>query len=380
MNADSEIARLRALTGAKWARFNGDVIPAWVADMDLPTAPPIIEALRTLVDASDFGYNAASFDDSVVHAWADWSERRFAWRPDPGRSRKFSNALQPIAASLNVATQPGDGVVLFTPIYPPFFDLIEKAGRRIVECPLAEDGWRIDIDILESLVDDTTRAVLVCNPHNPSGRVLDAQEFAALASIAEERDLLVISDEIWQDLTYPGARHTPFATLGDEAAARTVTITSASKSFSLGGLGCAVAHFGSPHVLEALDALPPHLLGGVSATAALAAIAAWREGEPWLEETLTLLQANRDHLAERLAAELPQVGFTTPEATYLAWLDFRPLGLPKDPAKFLLEEARVALSPGPDFGAPGAGFARLNFGTTPEILDEIVDRMVRVLG
>jgi cystathionine beta-lyase len=375
-----DIERLRRQTGVKWNYFDEDVLPAWVADMDLPTAPVVSEALRTLVDDGDLGYNTASFDRSVLRAWIRWSARRFSWHPDVRRVRMFADVLQPISAVLSVATEPDDGIVLFTPIYPPFFRLIEKSGRRIVECQLDEESGRIVEERFRSSIDETTRAIILCNPQNPRGTVMDDRELALVADVAEERDLLVISDEIWQDVVYPGATHVPFASLSPSTLRRTVTVTSASKSFNLGGLCCAVAHVGPEAVWEALEALPPHLLGPVNAFGAHAALAAWTEGDAWLDETLEVLLANRDHLATRLRAELPQVGFAIPEATYLAWLDFRRTGLGADPATHLLEAGRVGLSPGPEFGRPGEGFARLNFATSRELLDEIVDRLVAATG
>jgi cystathionine beta-lyase len=376
MSHDIDIERLQRLSGAKWNWFDDDVLPAWVADMDFPTAPAVIDALRDMVKASDLGYNAVSFDSSVARAWADWSERRYAWRPDVEAVRTFSSSLQPIAAALAAGTREGDGVVLFTPVYPPFFGMIEKAGRRVVEYPLEPEDWRIEHDVLAGLVDESTSAVLLCNPHNPTGRVFDRGELAAVAAVAHEHDLLVISDEIWQDLVYPGSSHVPFASLGADEQARTVTVTSASKSFSLGGLCCAVAHVGRQQIGDYIDALPPHLLGMVNALGATAAIAAWTGGGSWLHATLDALHSNRDHLAHRLTDELPQVRFAIPEATYLAWLDFRETGFGEDPAVHIAKAARVGLSCGPDFGSGGAGYARLNFATTREILDEIVDRIV----
>ncbi len=376
MDVSRDMERLRALTGIKWRRFGDDVIPAWVADMDFPAAPAITDALRAMVDNSDFGYNLAAFDDSVPKVWAEWSYRRFGWRPEVGASKVFSTTLQAIAAALFVATEPGDGVLLFTPVYPPFYAMIEKAGRRLVEYHLDDAGWRIDAERLRESIDPGVRALILCNPHNPSGRAFDAGELQAIALVAEEHDLLVISDEIWQDFVYPGARHIPFASLSPEASARCVTVTSASKSFSLGGLSCAVAHLGSVKVAEGVASLPPQLLGGVNALGAHATLAAWTHGEAWLTETVATLYANRDHVLERLASEAPEVRAEAPEATYLAWLDFRATGIVEDPAALLLKNGRVGLSPGPDFGAAGNGFARLNFATNRNVLDEIIDRVV----
>ncbi len=375
MSQSSDIERLRALSGIKWRRYGDDVIPAWVADMDFPTAPAIIDALRTMVDASDFGYNGVSFDDSIPKAWAEWSERRFGWRPDVERTKVFSTSLQAIATALMVGTSAGDGVLLFTPVYPPFFGMIEKSGRTLVEYHLDQAELRIDEDLLRSAIEPGTRAVILCNPHNPTGRVFDLAELTAIARVAEERDLLVISDEIWQDFVYPGARHIPFASLSTEAMARCVTVTAASKSFSLGGLSCAVANLGDARVAEGFAALPPHLLGDVNALGACATLAAWTHGEAWLAETVDALHANRDHLVARLTAELPEVGIAMPQATYVAWLDFRRTGVAVDPAAQLLKRGRVGLSSGPDFGVAGEGFARLNFATHPDLLDQIIDRI-----
>ncbi len=380
MNTHTDTARLRALTGIKWRRYDDDVIPAWVADMDFATAPAITDALRGMVDASDFGYNMSSFGDSIPCAWARWSARRFGWEPDVERARVFSTSLQAIAAALFVGTEPGDGVLLLTPVYPPFWGMIADAGRRVVAYPLDENGWRVDVEALRAAVEPGTRALVLCNPHNPSGRAFDADELAAIATVAEECDLLVISDEIWQDIVYDGRAHVPFASVSASASARTVTVTAASKSFSLGGLSCAVAHLGHERVCEAVRSLPPHLLGGVNALGARATLEAWEHGEPWLAQTVAVLQANRDHLLARLRAELPQVPVLVPEATYLAWLDFRETPIGADPAAALLERGRVALSPGPDFGAAGKGFARLNFATHRPLLDEIVDRIVATVG
>lgn len=372
----AELGRLRSLTSIKWSAHDPDVLPAWVADMDLPPAPAVAEAVAALARRGDFGYNfhAAS---RIPEAFALWQERNHGWRPDTGRMRLFCDVMQAVQTALWLHTDPGDGVVIFTPIYPPFLSSVTSTGRCIVDCPLDRAaGWRLDPQRLAAAIDDRTRVILLCSPHNPTGRVFDTAELEAVARVAAERDLLVISDEIWADLVHPGATFRPFATVGHDAAARTVTVSAASKAFNVAGLRCAVAHVGDRRVAEGLDALPDHLLGAVGSPGAEATLAAWTHGDAWLAATRDYLTGQRDHLAGRLAAELPEVGFTVPESTYLAWLDLRPLGLGDDPAARLLDRARVALSPGPDFGAHGAGFARLNFATSREILDEIVDRIV----
>ena len=385
---ESEAERLRAQTGVKWSHFPADVIPAWVADMDLPPAPVAVEAVRRLLDAGDLGYNFAAAA-RIPGAFVERQERRFGWQPDVERVepeypwqpsvtgvRLFCDVMQAVEVALWLHTDPGDGVVLFTPVYHPFFHAVEACGCRLVDVPLDPEGWRLDPERLEAAIDSGTRVILTCNPHNPMGRCFGRDELSAIAKVAEEHDLLVISDEIWSDLVFSGAIHVPFASLSAEAAARTVTITAASKSFNLAGMRCAVAHVGHAGLAAKLEELPGHVLGAVGSPGAEATLAAWTLGDEWLAQTLALLESNRDHLAARLASELPEVGFAPPEATYLAWLDFSALGLGDDPAAVLLERAKVALSTGRDFGEQGAGFARLNFATHREMLDEIVDRIV----
>ena len=373
-----EIDRLRSLTCAKWTWHDSDVLPAWVADMDLPPVPAAVDAVRALVDRGDFGYNNAA-ECRLPTAFATWQSRHFGWEPDERRVRVLCDVMQGVETSLWLHTEPGDGVVVFTPVYPPFLKTVAKSGRVVVDCPLDPNGWRLDPERLASVVDERTRAVLLCNPHNPTGRAFTRPELEAIAEVAERHDLLVISDEIWADLRHPGAQHLPMALVSDEVAARTVTITAASKSFNLAGLRCAIAHVGHSGLRRRFADVPSHVFGAVGSLGAEATLAAWTNGEPWLDATRAHLTEQRDHLAGRLSAELPEVGFALPEATYLAWLDFRATDLGPDPAASLLESARVALSSGLDFGAEGEGFARLNFATTRPILDAILDRVVEAV-
>jgi cystathionine beta-lyase len=391
MPTGSELDRLRAQSCIKWTAFPADVIPAWVADMDFAPAPAVVDAVRRLLDAGDLGYNFAAAA-RIPEVFVDRQERRFGWRPDVETVEAeypwqptvrgislLCDVMQAVEVALWQYTEPGDGVVLLTPVYHPFFHAIEACGCRLVDVPLDMDGWTLDADRLEAAIDDRTRVILTCDPHNPTGRCFTRTELEAIALVAEKHDLLVISDEIWADLVFSGATHIPFASLSPQAEARTVTIAAASKAFNLAGMRCAVAHVGHAGLAEKLKALPGHVLGAVNSLGAEATLAAWTRGDEWLTDTLAALESNRDHLAARLSADLPEVGFVLPEATYLAWLDFSALGLGDDPAAALLERARVALSAGHDFGSQGAGFARLNFATHRTILDEIVDRIVAVV-
>ncbi len=370
---------LRRLSGIKWGRDGDEALPAWVADMDIRAPACIRDAVTELVAAADLGYNR-TVTEAVPTAFVSWQDRHHGWTPDLDRVRLFCDVLHAIDTALWLHTDPGDGIVLLTPVYPPFLKAVDGAGRRLVDVPLDPDGWRLDPERLAAAVDGSTRAILLCNPHNPTGRVFDATELAAIAEVAARHDLLIISDEVWADLLHPGVRHTPLATLDADTAARTLTVSSASKAFNTAGLRCAVAHIGPTDLLQALDDLPAHLLGAVSSPGAVAAVAAWERGEPWLDLLRTHLGDRKHQLADRLAAEAPEIEWQQPEATYLAWLDLRATAAGRrgdiEPVDAVRGETGLVLSPGPDFGVHGNGFARLNFATSAEILDRIIDRLV----
>lgn len=366
-------ARCRARVGVKWARYGPDVLPAWVADMDYDPPAAVSEAIRGHVERGDFGYGP--FAASLPRHYANWQERHHGWSPDVERIRAFTSALHALEVALWNTTERGDGVVVFTPIYYPFLAAIADSGRRRVDVPLDPDGWRIDPERLAAAIDDTTRVILFCNPHNPTGRVFDDDEVAAVAEVAERHDLLVISDEIWGELVHPGAVHQPLANRDERFAGRLVTLGSASKTFNLAGMRTAVAHIDHAPLNDALDTMPGHLQGSPSTLGIVATVIAWTECDDWLAAAQRTITTRRDQLARRLEEDVPSVRLDPPEATYLGWLDFRSTGLGDDPAGPLLDPGRVALSSGPQFGTGGAGYARINFATSEEILDEAIDRI-----
>jgi cystathionine beta-lyase len=369
--------RVRSRSGIKWNRYESDVLPAWVADMDFDPPEAVTDAMRPYLDLGDTGYNIA-VRDQLHGAYADWQHRHHNWRPDEDRLRTFTSALHALETALWFRTNPGDGIVVFTPIYHPFLNAIADSGRRLVSVPLDPDGWRIDSERLASAIDSTTKMVLFCQPHNPAGRVFDNEELAAVAEVAERHDLLVVSDEIWGDLTHDRP-HQPLATRDDRFAGRLMTLGSASKSFNLAGLRCAVAHIDDVELNRVIDTMPGHLLGAASVMSLAGTHAAWTLCDDWMAAARTEITARRDQLARRLASELPEVTMSPPEATYLGWLDFRATDLGDDPSYRLLKEGRVALSPGPQFGPEGAGYARINFATSAEILDDIIDRIIALV-
>jgi cystathionine beta-lyase len=307
---------------------------------------------------------------------------RFGWEIDPQRVEVISEVVQGLYLGLCAAGAEGDGAVVQTPVYPPFLHCVRELRRvtRINELVRGPERYEIDFDALRAALDPRTRALLLCNPQNPTGRVFTRAELTRLAELAIERDLVILADEITADLVYPGHRHTPIATLGPEIAARTITLSSASKAFNIAGLRCAVAHFGSAELQERFNGVPRHIRGGLGALGLAATEIAWTRCQGWLDEVLRYLDGNRQFVLRFLRERLPGVRCLAPEGTYLAWLDCRELKLEHDPYRFFLERARVALSPGPAFGQGGAGFARLNFATSRKILGEILERMAGALA
>jgi cystathionine beta-lyase len=374
--------RLRQRPGWKWHRFPDDVLPAWIAEMDFLPAEPIRVRMVELAELGQYGYEDEALYDALKQEFAAYMLSRFGWVADSEFILPLGDLVQALYASVLAFAGPGEGVVLQTPIYPPFLSAVHDTGRRFVEHPLRDDGARLvlDGDDLAAVVDADTRLLLVCNPHNPTGRAFDRAELEAVADVALERNLIVVVDEVHADLVYPGRRHVPFATLGAEIAARTVTITSATKAYNIPGLRCGLMHFGSEELRERFRRiLPDRVFGKANLFGVEATLAAWRYGEPWLDEVLRLLEANRDRLAEFVASELPGVRHYPAEATYLAWLNCGGLDLEASPQAFFLERARVGLADGADFGPPGVGCVRLNFATSPAILDELLRRLAHAL-
>ena len=299
----------------------------------------------------------------------------------------FCDVVQAVQVLVDLTTSPGDGILLLTPSYPPLWRAIEDSGRRLLSVPAFEtaDGWAFDLDAAEEKAGEA-KLLLLANPHNPTGRVLSHRELARLGEVVDRHGLLVVSDEVHADLVLNGRPHVPFASLSGELARRTVTLYSASKSYNLGGMRCAVAYVGPPEVERRLAALPSEVLGRVSVAALISTLASWGPAaDEWLERCLGRLRANSDIIGDWLAGAGAQAGVRgfVAEGTYLCWLDFRSWlefgarGLGDDPADWLLENALVKMSGGPHFGPGGAGFARLNFATTPGILAEILSRVVK---
>jgi len=378
-----DMRQLERRRSAKWHYHPREVLPAWVAEMDFPLAAPIQAEIQRLVENSDLGYPLGDADTGLPDAFSERMNERFGWNPDPSRVEILSEVVQGMYIALDAFTEVGDGAIVQTPIYPPFLTAVDDTGRRLIENPMIAKGSRLefDLDALPGLIDPTTRIFLLCNPHNPSGRVMLREDLDRIAALALEHDLIVISDEIHADLLYDDHVHIPFASLGSEIAERTVTLTSASKAFNIPGLRCAIAHFGSADLHQRFNRLhPAHIRGGIGLLGIYASIAAWRWGQPWLDEIVPYLQANRDYAVQAFEERIPEIRFYPPEATYLAWLDCSALGIEGSPAGHFMKHGQVALSGGRRFGAAWDDHVRLNFATSRPILKDVVDRMAKALG
>lgn len=376
---DITLTDLRRRRSYKWRAFPPDVLPAFVAEMDFPLAPPVVTAIVEAVMSGDCGY--AWPDQELSAALASFERARFGWDLDPDGVVLIPDVMAGVAELLRLALNPGDGVVINTPVYPPFFSHIAEAGCRVVEAPLALSarGFELDLGALEQAFIAGSRAYLLCNPHNPTGRVFSRKDLERVAELADRHDVLVLADEVHAPLRLPGANHTPFLSLGSPATSRAISLVSASKGWNFPGLKCAQAVVAS----EAMRAMTRRLSGDVVFRAGhlgiLASIAAYRQGGAWLDEVIRVVDRNRDLLSDLVAERLPGVRYLPPEGGYLAWLDCRSLGLAEEPAEFFLTRGRVALGSGPGFGAPGAGHVRITMATSEGILRQIVDRMSTAL-
>jgi len=371
-------AARRAAGGAKWTRYDADVIPAWVAETDFAPLPEIVAAAHDLADKALFGYTGG--EHRLTNACAGWLERRHQWSIDPRCVLPMVDVLQGVEVAVTALSKPGDGVIVTTPVYFPFFDVAPSAGRRQVEWPLrhGETGWEFVVDDLERILtaDPGISVMLLSHPHNPTGRVMDRATMDRVVAVATAHDVIIVSDEIHLDLVYPGEIFRSMLT-ADGAADRVVVSTSAAKTFAISGLRSSVLICGDHSVKQRIrSAHPRMLLGQVNRFGADTTIAAWESGDAWVDGLMSHLTAMRQRPTDRLSAEAPVVRFHPPDATFLAWLDVSRCGLGNDPAERLLEDSRVALQNGAMFGTGGTNHVRLNFATSAELLDEMLDRMI----
>ncbi|MFT4219518.1 MAG: aminotransferase class I/II-fold pyridoxal phosphate-dependent enzyme [Microbacterium sp.] len=370
------LSRLRERTSEKWREYPDDILPLFVAESDFPLAPAVTAALHAAVDRGDTGYTASR--TPIGAAYAGFAERRFGWRVDPSRIRTTADVSMGVVELLRRLTTPGDRVVVTPPVYPPFYELVAEAGAACERVPLVETdaGWRLDLAGIDAALSAGARAVLLCNPHNPTGTVHPAETLAALAALAARHGAAVVSDEIHAPLTQPGTAFTPFLAAAPAAAEIGFAVTSASKAYNLAGLKCALMITAGQRPAALVRSLPAEVEWRTGQFGVIAGSAAFsEESDSWLDGVLLTLDRNRRLLSGLLAAHVPGARYREPDAGYLAWIDFSALGWGGDPARAILRDAKVALHFGPHFGAEGRGHARLNFACGEEVLADAVRRI-----
>lgn len=366
----------------KWRKYPADVLPLWVADMDFPSPEVIVRALRERVEHPFYGYGTEQpeFYEVII----DRLQKRYGWRVPAESILHVPGVIPGFNLACRALAEPGDGLLVQTPMYPPILRAPDNCGLVRDEAPLARaaDGrYSIDFDVVRTAIRHHTRLFLLCNPHNPVGRVWDRADLATLAEICLERNVAIVSDEIHCDLVYPSYRHVPIASLSPEIERRTITLMAPSKTFNLPGLKSSIAIIPNTALRERFIAQQLDLVRAVNIFGYVATLAAYRDGQPWLDELLRYLEGNRDFVASFVAEHLPGVTMAKPEGTYLAWLDCRGAKLPgDDPYTFFLEQAKVALNDGRAFGTPGHGFARLNFACPRTLLTEGLERMRKAMA
>ncbi|MBN9177349.1 MAG: aminotransferase class I/II-fold pyridoxal phosphate-dependent enzyme [Microbacterium sp.] len=370
---------LRRRSSTKWRTYPEDVLPLFVAEVDFALAPAITAVLAEAVANGDTGYTPP--DPGIRAAFSRFAARRFGWTVDPARVRTTADVMMGVVELLRATTNPGDGVVIMPPVYPPFALCTAEAGCVSVPVPLRDTGtaWELDLAGIDAALEAGARAVLLCNPHNPTGTVHSAEALTALAEIAERHGAVVISDEIHAPLVSEGVSFTPFLTAGEAATRVGYAVTSASKAYNLAGLKCALMVTADEATTSVVRGLNPEVEWRTGLFGALAGVAAFDEAsDAWLDALRAALAHNRALLTRLLAEKLPRAVYREPDAGFLAWIDVSAYGWGDDPATRLRRAAKVALHHGPEFGAQGVGYVRLNFGCSPEVLTEAVERIAAV--
>jgi cystathionine beta-lyase len=377
----------RPTDSIKWNLFEADVLPMWVADMDYPVAEPILRSLRERVEHGIFGYpgfvhpkpgSISDFQALLVERM----QARYHWHVEPEEIIPLPGVIIGLNLTCHALAATGGGVLIQTPVYPPFFRVAGNTRMELQESNLARlpDGhYEVDWDNFEAAITDQTRVFILCNPHNPVGRVFRREELERMADICLQHGVTICSDEIHCDLIFPGNRHIPIASLDEEIARNTVTLMSPTKTYNIAGLQCSFAIVQNPELRKKMEQAMQGLVMWVNLMGMNAAIAAYRDGQEWLDQVLGYMESNRDYLAEYIKNQVPQINMVKPEGTYLAWLDCRQAGIQGNPCEFFIKEARVGFNDGATFGKGGEGFVRLNFACTRAVLTQALGQMKSAL-
>jgi len=359
----------------KWHKYGDrDVLPLWVADSDFRSPPSVIEAIKQRAEHGVFGYGATP--TGLIDITLSRLAQRYNWQIEPDWIVLLPGVVCGLNLSVRAFTESGESTVSPTPIYPPFRGAAKLANRAQVNLPLRlqDDRWVMNLD--NSAMQGNERLLMLCNPQNPGGTVYRRDELEAQLAFAQQHDLIVCSDEIHCDLLLsPGAQHIPFAALSEDAAQRSITLLSPSKTFNIAGLGASLAIIPNPELRARFKRVREGIVPGVDILALVAAEAAWRDGDAWLAAQLDYLRANRDWLVAQVNA-LPELQMAAPEATYLGWIDASRLDVANPMAYF--EQHGLGFSPGHDFGDDN--FVRFNFGCTRATLEQAVTRLQKAVA
>lgn len=368
---------LRRRGTVKWCHHDADVLNFWIAEMDFRAAPAVRAAALDAVEREEFGYPLPDKASGLPAAVAEWQAQRYGWKIARENVHVLPDVLKGLELGIERFSPTGSAVIVPTPAYPPFFMVPGVVNRPVIAVPMVPDGgrWALDLESIDEAFAAGAGTIVLCNPHNPLGRVFTRDELLALCDIVERHGGRVVADEIHAPLTYPGYQHIPYASISDRSARHCLTLVSPGKGWNLPGLKCAAAITSCEVDEERWRSLTAMKTHGASTIGIRTATAAFRHGGPWLDDVLTYLDRNRMLLAELLRAHLPEVGYTPPEGTYLAWLDCRRLGLGDEVAAFFLERARVGTNPGSAFGDNGRGHIRFNFATSHSILEQGIEAM-----
>ena len=373
------LSELHKRKSVKWRRYPSDVLPVPVAEMDFEIAEPIKNSLRNMIDRSDTGY-LGPFPE-LFEAFADFSRDRWSWQVDPEHMRIATDVGVGVVEVIRTLISPGEKMMINSPVYDNMWNWVKEVKAELVDAPLKEDAleFTLDLEAVEAGYKSGVKVHLLCHPHNPVGTIYSKEELASLASLAVKYGVTIISDEIHGPLTYPGESFVPFLAVSDEARACGITVTSASKAFNLAGLKCAMIITGSQALKDRINSMPISVAFRASLFGAVAATSALRDSRDWLDACLVTLDENRRLLKNLLERKVPAIGYRIPDFGYLAWLDLSRLNLGADPCATILERGRVAINGGSMYGPRHTQFGRFNFGTSPEIITEAVDRIVRAL-
>lgn len=374
-NFDQMIER-RGTDSFKWQIFPKDVLPLWVADMDFISPPSVLQALHERVDHGIYGYAMPQQD--LREVLVERMDRLYGWKIQ-GESIVY---LPGIVSGLNQYCHAfmhlKSGVIVQTPVYPPFLSAPRNAGMQLLDAALIRTGsgrYEIDFNCLEDQMMSGARLFMLCNPHNPVGRVFTRKELEQIADLCIRHDVILCSDEIHCDLVYPGHTHLPISSLSPEIEQRTITFMAPSKTYNVAGLDCAIAIIPDEDLRKQFDCGNQGLVPHVNIMGLTAALAAYRDGADWLAELIEYLNGNRKYLSDYIRENLPELDVFPAEGTYLAWIDCRKVNLPDVPSQYFLEECKVALNSGADFGEAGKGFVRLNYGCPRSTLEDALERM-----